>query len=254
MGPAMQVGERVHVVGSGAMGFDFTDAYDCHVFLVDGGGELALVDIGAGMGVEAILANVRRLGFSPDAIRYLVLTHGHGDHAGGAGHARTQLDGLTVCASPEVAGWIRAADEQGVSLDAARAAGIYPDEYVLERCDVELELVEDDALEVGDLRLRVVATPGHADGHIALLVDHADTRTLFAGDAVFYGGNILLQNLHDCRLDASIATLRKLRGLDVDVLLPGHLTLALAHGQRHIERANEALDRLLIPNQLVNAW
>jgi hypothetical protein len=29
---------------------------------------------------------------------------------------------------------------------------------------------------------------------------------------------------------------------------------SLANGQRHIERANEALDRLLVPNQLILAW
>jgi len=40
----------------------------------------------------------------------------------------------------------------------------------------------------------------------------------------------------------------------VDALLPGHLTLSLSDGQRHIERANEVLDRLLIPEQMVSAW
>ena len=44
------------------------------------------------------------------------------------------------------------------------------------------------------------------------------------------------------------------RGLEVDILLPAHLTLDLQAGQRHIERANDALDRLLVPNQLINAW
>jgi glyoxylase-like metal-dependent hydrolase (beta-lactamase superfamily II) len=107
---------------------------------------------------------------------------------------------------------------------------------------------------VGDVTLRVLDTPGHCDGHISLVLDHEGRRCLFAGDVIFCGGNILLQNIHDCRLDAHIVSLRKLRGLEVDVLLPAHLTVDLKDGQRHIERANDALDRLLIPNQLFNAW
>ena len=36
--------------------------------------------------------------------------------------------------------------------------------------------------------------------------------------------------------------------------LPGHLTFSLTDGQRHIERANQVLDRLLIPEQMLSAW
>src|SRR3981081_3153401 len=85
----MRLSERVHLVGSGSNGFDLTDAYDCHVYLIDGGEELALIDVGAGMGAEAILDNARRDGFDPARIRHLILTHGHGDHAGGAPRMRS---------------------------------------------------------------------------------------------------------------------------------------------------------------------
>ena len=74
---------------------------------------------------------------------------------------------------------------------------------------------------------------------------------LFAGDVVFYGGTIFLQNIYDCRLDAQIDSLRKLRGLKIDTLLPGHQTFSLTNGQSHIEKANEWLDKLLIPPQMV---
>jgi hypothetical protein len=35
------------------------------------------------------------------------------------------------------------------------------------------------------------------------------------------------------------------------VLLPGHFALSMHDGQRHIERANEALDRLLLPESAI---
>lgn len=95
----MRLAERIHLVGSGSFGFDLTDPYDCHVYLLDGGTELALIDVGAGMGAEAIVENVRRDGLDQGRIRHLVLTHGHGDHAGGAARMGGLLDRPRVCGS-----------------------------------------------------------------------------------------------------------------------------------------------------------
>jgi glyoxylase-like metal-dependent hydrolase (beta-lactamase superfamily II) len=252
----MKLAERVHLVGSGAWGFDLTDPFDCHVYLLDGNGDLALVDVGAGMGAEAIVDNVRHAGFDPGRIRRLVLTHAHGDHAGGAARMRRLLAGdVEVCVSEARAEALRTGDERQVSLDVAKAAGIYPPDYVFEPCDVDVELADGDEIAVGDLTLRVLDTPGHADGHVSLVLEHGGRRSLFAGDVVFHGGKILLQNIHDCRLDAQIRSLRKLRELEIDALFPGHLAFSLQAGQQHIERANEVLDRLLVPEQLVSgAW
>ena len=87
----MRLSERVHLVGSGALGFDLSEAHDCHIYLVDGGNELALVDVGSGLGAERFLANVGRQGFDPARIKHVLLTHGHGDHGGGAARIRELL-------------------------------------------------------------------------------------------------------------------------------------------------------------------
>src|SRR5205807_3871526 len=128
----MKLSERVYLVGSGSNGFDLTDPFDCHVYLLDGGDELALIDVGAGMGAEAIVQNVRRDGFDPSLIRHLVLTHGHGDHAGGAARMRRLLGEPAVHASGLIADSLRTGDEKAVSLDVAKVAGIYPPDYRLE--------------------------------------------------------------------------------------------------------------------------
>jgi hydroxyacylglutathione hydrolase len=250
----MKLTDRVHLVGSGVVGFGLTDPFDCHVYLLDGGDELALVDVGAGMGAEAILENVRREGFDPARIRHVILTHAHGDHAGGAARFRELLDDPAMYLSAETARYIREGDEVGVSIDVAKQVGIYPLDYRLEPCEIDVELREGDVIRVGTLELAVYDTPGHSDGHVSLLLERGGERMLFAGDVIFFGGKILLQAIHDCRLDRLIASLRKLRGLEVTMLFPGHLTFALSNGQSHIERANQVLDKLLIPEQLVSAW
>ncbi|MGZ8693671.1 MAG: MBL fold metallo-hydrolase [Gaiellaceae bacterium] len=250
----MQLHEGIHLVGSGSMGYGLSDAYDCHVFLIDGGTELALVDVGAGMGVERIVENIVRSGFDPKDVRTVILTHCHGDHAGGLARLCRALDRPVVVGSPITRERLESADEHAVGLDIAKTAGYYPSDYVLEPHAVDTEVGSGDRIEIGRLAIDVIDTPGHCDGHISLLLETGGTRSLFSGDAIFFGGNILLQNIPDCRLDAQIDTLRRLRSLEIDALIPSHLSFSLEGGQRHIERANDALDRMLIPNQLVNAW
>jgi glyoxylase-like metal-dependent hydrolase (beta-lactamase superfamily II) len=250
----MHVADRIHLVGSGSYGFSLSDPYDCHIYLIDGGSELALIDIGAGMGAAEVVENVRLDGFDPARIRHIFCTHAHGDHAGGAARMRALLPNASVSMSDEAAAYIRDGDEVGTSIGIAKAAGIYPADYGLEPCAVERELAEGDRVTIGDVELECIDTPGHAGGHLSFLLDHGGKRSLFAGDVVFHGGTILLQNTHDCRLEALIASLRKLRGFGIDALFPGHFAFSLRDGQRHIERANEVLDQLLIPPQAVSAW
>jgi glyoxylase-like metal-dependent hydrolase (beta-lactamase superfamily II) len=250
----MQLAERIHLVGSGSFGFDLTDPYDCHVYLVDGGSELALVDVGAGIGAAQIVANVERAGFDPARITHLLCTHAHGDHAGGAAQMRNRLPNASLLLSRHGAEVIRAGDERAASLDVAKAAGIYPADYRLEPCAVDEGLDEGSTVAVGDLVLQCIDTPGHSSGHLSFLLEHGGRRSLFGGDVVFHGGTILLQNIHDCSLEQLVLSLRKLRGLAVDALFPGHLAFSLERGQRHIERANEILDTLLVPAQAVPAW
>ena len=58
----------VHLVGSGQSGFSLTDPLDCHVYLLDGGSELALIDTGVGRDTPAIAAEIKAAGFDPPDI------------------------------------------------------------------------------------------------------------------------------------------------------------------------------------------
>src|SRR5947209_20299946 len=111
------------------MGFDLTDSHDCHVYLVDGGSEAALIDAGAGYSADEILEGARATGVEDEQIRYLLLTHGHADHAGGAHALRSRLPHLEVVASPRVAEWLRDGDETAISLDMGKRANFYPQDY-----------------------------------------------------------------------------------------------------------------------------
>lgn len=245
----MKITHRIHLVGSGRLGFCLTDDFDCHVYLLDGGNECALIDAGGGRDVPAILSRIEGDGLDLRKLRYLLLTHAHADHAGGAAELCERLN-LRVVAHPTAARFVRDGDERGISLDVARQAGAYPADYRFRACPVHQEVREGDRITVGDLTLEVIETPGHCSGHVTYLLRRGPETSIFSGDTVFFGGRILLQNTWDCSLQDSIRSVEKLAGISPDGFFPGHLTFTLRDGRRQIEPAVEAIRALLPPPQL----
>ena len=246
----MRLAADVHLVGSGDSGFDLSHPFDCHVYLLDGGDEAALVDAGTGRGADSVLANAEAAGVL-ERIRFLLLTHGHPDHSGGAAALRERLPGLEVMASPEVAAWVRNGDEEAISLETGKRSEFYPPDYRFSACPVDRELSDGDRVRVGRLELKAIATPGHAEGHLAFRFAGAAGTTLASGDLVFFGGRISLENTWDCRIQDYAASMAKLRGARVDALLPGHHFVSLKEGQRHIDAANRLFDRGFVPKSVV---
>ncbi|MCX6045210.1 MAG: MBL fold metallo-hydrolase [Chloroflexi bacterium] len=248
----MKLTNDVHVVGSGRLGFGISGALDCHVYLINGGNELALIDTGMGLpgDFEQILANIRDDGLDPKRIRKIILTHYHCDHIGAAQEAYQRLD-AEVIASRIAAPAIRSGEERAVALDVAKAAGFYPLDYHLPPCPVTREVSEGDRITVGDYTLNVWDTPGHSDGHLSFTMQGSDRTYLIGADLVFWGGKIVLQNIHDCRIDAYAKSVLKMAALDFDALLPGHLQISLSGGKAHVEQAAAAFKQLGVPPNLL---
>jgi glyoxylase-like metal-dependent hydrolase (beta-lactamase superfamily II) len=252
IGGIMKLTHFVHVVGGGRFGFGLSGRLDCHVYLLNGGSELALVDVGLGLNkdFDTILDNIREDGLDPRRIHKIILTHYHCDHIGAAREAQERLD-AEVITSRFSAPVIRNADEKAVALDVAKAAGFYPKEYSLPPCPVHRELSEGDVVQVGDLSLQAWETPGHCDGHLSFLMTGTDRPTLIGADLVFWGGAILLQNIPDCRIDAYAQSVLKVAQLDFDALLPGHLQISLRFGKEHVDKAANAFRQLGVPHNLM---
>ncbi|MCY3834129.1 MAG: MBL fold metallo-hydrolase [Chloroflexi bacterium] len=248
----MKMTSDLHVVGGGYFGFGLSGTLDCHVFVLNSGDELALIDPGMGMNhdFDTILDNIRADGLDPRKIRKLILTHYHCDHIGAAAEAQKRLD-VEVYASAFAAPVIREADEQAVALDVAKAAGFYPEEFHLPPCPVDVELVEGDTINVGALELETFETPGHCDGHLSFLMRGGDRVYLLGADLVFWGGKVVWQNIHDCRIDAYADSMFKLEPYEFDALIPGHLQISLTGGKAHLDAACAAFRQLGIPPNLL---
>ena len=197
---------------------------------LDGKDELALIDAGVGVQPERIIKQIERDGFDPAQIGKILLTHGHGDHAGGA-YALSKACGATVYAMEPAAEFIRKGDIHALSLESAIEAGVYEAGYRFMPCAVE-------PLEPNqEIRAGHCSYWGEIDGKMVL----------FAGDAIQCDGKIALQAIWDCDLQRYVETIHRLNTLKPDVLLPAHGRFALENGALHIQKAEDKLKTLALP-------
>lgn len=224
----MQLMRRLHLVGGGWLGYSLSDRHDSHVYLVDAGDSAFLVDAGCGLGVEAILARISAAGAPP--VTRILLTHAHADHAAGAGELARRL-GAEIWAAAAVARMLADADEVGTGLATARRVGTYPPSLRLVPTAIQRTLTAE-TVTLGDLTVRVLPTPGHADGHLCFLVRLDGVDALFSGDLVFARGRVV--TLADTDLGALSASLVEVAATAPQALLPGHGSVALTGAGEHL--------------------
>jgi glyoxylase-like metal-dependent hydrolase (beta-lactamase superfamily II) len=246
----MQIDPQVYIIGSGQLGFDMTNPFDCHIYLFDAGDTYVVFDAGTGMGIDQVLNVCQRDGLDPARIEHLLLTHAHADHGGGAAHMHERTD-CVVYAASSTAKIVSDGDEEAVSLSVAKAGGVYPKDYVYRPCPVGEILEAGDVVQIGSLRIEVISAPGHSHDHHCFLVETREKRYLIGGDAIFFGGKIVLQNTYDCSVPETIASLQRLSEHSFDALLPAHLTFSLNNGKRHLDVACEIIDRLGCPPSII---
>lgn len=241
----MRLTENIYLVGSGDSGFSVSDPLDCTIYLIDGKSECVLIDAGAGVNPERILENIRKDGFAPEQIGKILLTHAHGDHAGGASFL-AKACGAEVWAMEPADGFVTRADLQAISLETAIKAGVYPAGYTFASCKVH-PLKPGEILQAGDCRIETIPAEGHSAGHCCYFMETKQGTVLFAGDAIQWGGKIALQAIWDCELKSYIETVRRLAKLRPDIFLPAHGAFALERGWKHTDRAAAWLEQLLLP-------
>jgi glyoxylase-like metal-dependent hydrolase (beta-lactamase superfamily II) len=206
-------------------------------YLVEDGGRVTVIDAGAPGYRDQLGPGCRELGREESDVAAVVLTHGHADHVGVAEILRSEL-GVPVFvhgADEELATTAKAMGKnEGSMLPYLRHGAAWKLMWELGRNGAlkprpiaEVRTFADGEELDAPGGLRVVHTPGHTDGHCALVSAVGDA--VFVGDALCsynpltgeLGGQLLPSALTRSTSQA-IASLDRLGGLGVGTLLPGH--------------------------------
>jgi len=229
----MRVFKDIYLVGGGAYGYSHSS--DCNIYIIDGGSDAALIDTGGGLGIEKIIGNVAQDGINPNRIRVAFNTHCHFDHIGGNRKAK-ELTGCKIASHESVAKSIENLDELTLA-NMALQRGIK-----MEPTSVEKRLKDNDKIQVGTYSLEVVHTPGHTPGSICLFTQIDGKRVLFSGDTVSARGRLGYINGPGFKLEEWKNSLKRLLGLNIDAMFPGHGTFLVSGAKDHIKLYSDKMN------------
>ena len=173
---------------------------------------IALIDAGTGMNFETVTRNMGKFGLKPSDIELLINTHCHFDHIGGD-RDFIKAAGCEVAIHEFEAKLLRK-DDQIVTL----AGGLFGRKR-LGPIEVTRELHEGDTIDLGELSLQVLHTPGHTAGSISLF--EPKQRLLFTGDTIFSDG-IGRVDLPTGDAEALHTSITLLTELKAQKMYPGH--------------------------------
>jgi metallo-beta-lactamase class B len=178
-----------------------------------------LIDGATAQAAPGILANIRRLGFDPRDIRYILTSHEHVDHVGGLAALR-QATGARVVARAEA----RAVLESGRTAPDDPQAGAIPD---FAGVPVDELIGDGGSIRVGGVEITAYATPAHTNGstswtwracnsrRVCPTIVYADSLTAVSADGYLFSD-------HPRLVARFRETLERVARLDCDILITPH--------------------------------
>lgn len=153
-------------------------------YVVEDRGCAAILDTGVGASTPALLAKLDEIGLARENVEWVIPTHVHLDHAGGAGALMQALPNARLGVHPSGAEHMIDPSRLEAGVRALYGDAFFEREYapLIPIAADRVEILEDATnVRVGTRLLDVLHTPGHAWHHLSLL-DTA-SNVLIAGDA-----------------------------------------------------------------------
>ena len=142
-----------------------------NMYLVKDGEHFIAIDAGIKKG--AVKDELKKLDIDPDRVRAVLLTHSDSDHAGGI-----NLFEKAVVYLPED-------EEQVINGETGRFL------WFGNKIDTEnYKLLKDKSFRIGDVKIKMIPTPGHTAGSTCYIVND---KYLFTGDALALDNGIIVR-------------------------------------------------------------
>lgn len=201
----MKITNEIFQVG----GSGLTSHEDAAIYLVSFDGHAALIDAGCGRSVGKVLANIEKCGVDRNTIEYLLITHCHFDHTGGAGELKDLLRCQAVCHELD-APYLEAGDNE---VTAASWYGSWIKPFSVDR---KLS-GKNENIDLGGRNVRAIHVPGHSPGSVVYLAESDGCKVLFGQDV---HGPIDPRLLSDRK--QYLKSLKLMLSLEADILCEGH--------------------------------
>lgn len=138
---------------------------------------------------------------------YILLTHAHGDHIGAVNYIKSKTGAKVVAHS----------EEKELLLDNRKNLS-YSMHCGPQEVDADIYVNDKDKLDLGELRLSFIHTPGHTKGCMCIRVNNE----MFTGDTLF-AGSIGRTDLYSGNYKQIEKSLKKLAKYEDNVkIYPGH--------------------------------
>ena len=177
--PLTPLGHGIFALDSGYV----RERFDA-VHLIVESGRAAIIDTGTRHSVARILAALAALGLEPDDVDWVMLTHVHLDHAGGAGALMAALPKAQLIVHPR--GARHMIDPSRLWQATCEVYGLAQAEQMYGRIDpiaADRVIQATDGLDIrlAGRTLRCLDAPGHARHHI--VIRDESSGWIFAGDS-----------------------------------------------------------------------
>jgi glyoxylase-like metal-dependent hydrolase (beta-lactamase superfamily II) len=247
---------------------------ELNVYFLEGE-EPAIIDTGLGdaWSMKVIVSELEEIGRNLKDISLIINTHEHVEHFGGNRKIKDTSKAVVIT-SHKAAAIIENYHQHILSIKNSLLYSEFEpkikemmDRYMdfnllIDESNVERKVKENEIIRLGKFNLRVIETPGHADGHICLYDE--DRKILFSGDHVIgtgttfvgYGwrelSTLKIREILDAdkeipdNISIYLKSLERLQKLDLKFILPAHGPLI----NEPYKKLQEDIDRKLKREQI----